>query len=255
MNRLFRWFGALGLMIGILGAWGCKRNATEGAGGASKPVKKKGHKGMHHHGKDHHKGDVKYKHHDMQHDFSDVKRYAKIFDDPARKAWQKPEEVVTKMQIKPGMAVADIGAGTGYFLPFLQSAVGEKGSVEGLDINGPMVQHMKERIQKAGWSQVKARQVKMDDPQLQAASLDRVLIVNTWHHVANRVEYAKKLKAGLKPGGAVYIVDFTMEAKRGPNKKHRLEPQQVIKEFAEAGLKGRLIPSSLPDQYIVEGAL
>ncbi len=78
---------------------------------------------------------------------------------------------------------------------------------------------------------------------------------NTWHHVADRVAYAKKLKAGLKAGGSVFIVDFTMKAKRGPNKKHRISPEQVIKELTDAGLKGRIVPSSLPEQYIVEGAI
>lgn len=246
--RTFGWIGLMGLM-----AWtsACKRETDELSAKHS-PSTQKAHK---HHKKGHHKGKMDYKHHDMQHDFSDIKRYAKIFDHPERTTWQKPAEVVEKMQIKAGMHVADIGAGTGYFLPHLHKAVGATGRVEGLDINGPMVKHMTERIQKAGWSNAKARQVKADDPQIAAQSLDRVLIVNTWHHVADRVAYAKKIKAGLKAGGSVFIVDFTMEAKRGPNKKHRISPEQVIKELTDAGLKGRIVPSSLPEQYIVEGAI
>ncbi len=245
---MFGWIGIVGVL-----AWasGCKRGGEEGSIKQG-PTTQKAHK---HHTKGHHKGKMDYKHHDMQHDFSDVKKYARIFENPQRTAWQKPAEVVEKMQIKAGMHIADIGAGTGYFLPYLHKAVGATGHVEGLDINGPMVKHMAERIQKAGWSNVKARQVKTDDPQLANQSVDRVLVVNTWHHIADRVAYAKKIKAGLKVGGSVWIVDFTMEAKRGPNKKHRLSPAQVIKEFQEAGLKARIVPSSLPDQYIVEGAL
>ena len=63
--------------------------------------------------------------HGMHHDFGDVERYVERFEGPDREAWQKPAAVVEWMEIEPGMSVADLGAGTGYFLSHLSAAVGE----------------------------------------------------------------------------------------------------------------------------------
>ena len=78
-----------------------------------------------------------------------------------------------------------------------------------------------------------------------------MLIVNTWHHISDRHEYAKKVASGLAPDGEVYIVEFTLETERGPPKEHRLAPETVIAELASAGLTASLVAESLPDQYVV----
>src|SRR4051812_7482337 len=70
----------------------------------------------------------------LVHRFEDAARWAKEFDDPAREAWQKPAELMTVMQLQPGMTVADLGAGTGYLLPYLCRAVAPRGQVLALDI-------------------------------------------------------------------------------------------------------------------------
>jgi|GEM_PF-1004584 len=216
-----------------------------------KHKKHHGHKGHGHKKHGHHGGHGH--HHGLRHDFSDVKRWVKRFEDPKRTKWQKPKEVIRHMQIRRGMTVADIGAGTGYFLPYLHHAVGTKGQVLALDLAKTLVQHMNTRAQKAGWKNVKAIQVKPTDPQLKANSVDRILIVNTWHHISHRIAYAKKLVKALKPGGALYIVDFTMEARKGPRKNHRLKALQVQRELDKAGFASSMaLKESLPDQYIVK---
>src|SRR5882672_603308 len=70
----------------------------------------------------------------LVHRFEHAEQWAKQFDDPARDAWQRPQEVVAALMIRPGMTVADIGAGTGYFEPWLSRAVGGSGMVLALDI-------------------------------------------------------------------------------------------------------------------------
>ena len=65
----------------------------------------------------------------MHHDFSDAESYSATFDNPARNEWQKPTHLVTLLEIEPGMTVVDIGAGTGYFEPYLAAAVGKTGTV------------------------------------------------------------------------------------------------------------------------------
>lgn len=239
----------VGILLMAMLCLSCKKKK-----GTSKKSQSHSHSHGHSHGHGHgkSKGRPSYSHRGMQHDFRDVKRWVRVFDNPKRKAWQKPAEVVKLMSLKEGMSVADIGAGTGYFLPYLRAGVGSKGKVWGLDLAAPLVKHMNQRAKKAGWSNVKAVQVSPNDPKLKAKSVDRILIVNTWHHIGRRVEYAKKLKASLKPGGSLFVVDFTMEAKRGPGKKHRLTPTQVSKELTLAGFKVSVAKETLPEQYIVK---
>lgn len=188
----------------------------------------------------------------MQHDFSDAEKWAKVFDDPTRAEWQKPQEVVRLMEIRPGMQVADIGAGTGYFLGYLAAAVGEEGRVLGLDPEPNLVDYMNKRAEQAGWTRVRAKQIPYDSPSLAERSTDRILIVDTWHHIAERAAYTKKLAAALTEGGAVYVVDFTLESPVGPKVDHRLPPEQVMAELKEGGLEPELLDETLPNQYIVK---
>lgn len=200
-----------------------------------------------HHGPGHH--------HDgpLVHRFDNAEQWAKDFDNPERDAWQKPAAVVTALRITPGMSVADVGAGTGYFLPHLSRAVGPKGKVLGLDIEADMVAYMAKRAAREGLGNVEPRLVALDDPKLAPGSVDRVLIVDTWHHIDHRVAYARKLAAALAPGGAVYIVDFKRDAKRGPPPEHRITPEQAMDELKQAGLVPEVVDVALPDQYVVAG--
>jgi predicted methyltransferase len=188
-----------------------------------------------------------------QHRFEHAEEWAREFDDPSRDAWQKPEIVLAAMQIAPGMAVADIGAGTGYFEPYLSRAVGPSGKVLALDVEPDMVRYLKDRAARERLVNVEARQVAPDDPGLPVASIDRVLIVDTWHHISNRAAYASRLVAALKPGGEVFVVDFRRDAKRGPPPEHRIEPEEVARELSAGGLAARVIYVALPDQYVVIG--
>ena len=191
----------------------------------------------------------------MHHRFEDADQWAHVFDDPARDAWQMPDKVVATLALAPGMVVADVGAGTGYFEKRLSAAVGESGAVIAVDIEPDMVRYLGDRARREGTPNVEARLGAPDDPKLAAASVDRVLIVDTWHHIDDRVAYSKKLAAALKPGGAVFIVDFTLETEKGPPKQHRLAPAQVIEELMQAGLKAAVADAGLPDQYIVKASL
>jgi predicted O-methyltransferase YrrM len=203
------------------------------------------HAGMHHGpGHDGHGGP-------LVHRFEKAEDWAKEFDDPARDAWQKPAEVIAAMNITPGMTVADIGAGTGYFEPYLSRAVGPTGKVLALDIEPDMVRYLRERAAKEKLVNVTAQQVPPGDTGLAAGSVDRILIVDTWHHIPERTAYAQKLRTALRPGGLVIIVDFTLEATKGPPKEHRIPPATMIAELDAGGFSGKAIDESLPDQYIV----
>ncbi|MBL9040572.1 MAG: class I SAM-dependent methyltransferase [Myxococcales bacterium] len=189
----------------------------------------------------------------MVHRFENPADWTAKFDGPERDAWQKPQELVKRLQIAPGMTVADIGAGTGYLMPHLAAATGDKGRVIAVDIEPKMVQHLTDRAKKAKLSQVTAQLGEPGDPKLAAASVDKIVFLDTWHHVPSRMAYAQKLLAALRPGGSVYIVDFTMDSSQGPPKKHRLTPDAVMLDLHAAGFVAELLSEELPEQYIVVG--
>ncbi len=189
----------------------------------------------------------------LVHRFEKAEEWVAVFDDPARDAWQKPGDVISLLKLGEGMSVADIGAGTGYFLPHLSRAVGAKGLVLGLDIEPDMVRYMRERAQREHLDNVRAELVRPNDPQVLSQKVDRILIVDTWHHIPERGAYSAKLKQALKADGQVMIVDFTLESDKGPPKHHRIQPDQVIRELGEGGIKAECIGEPLPDQYVVVG--
>ena len=185
-------------------------------------------------------------------DFSEVERFARHFNSPDRDAWQKPAEVTKLLELRSGQVVADIGAGTGYFVPYLSKVAAKGGRVLALDVEPNMVEYMRRRGAKEGWTNVDARVVAPDDPKLPPTSVDRILIVDTWHHIDDRSSYAAKLATALKPSGSLMVVDYTLDSDMGPPADHRLAPEQVVKELEGGGLRASVVEAeTLPKQYVV----
>jgi SAM-dependent methyltransferase len=151
------------------------------------------------------------------------------------------------------MTVADVGAGTGYFEGRLAAAVGAHGAVIATDLEPDMVRYLTERAHKAGWANVTAQVGGTVDPGLAPASVDRILIVDVWHHLADRVGFARGLAHALRPGGALVIVDFELSSDRGPPKDHRIAPPALAADLTAAGFDAQIAPEGLPDQYVVIG--
>jgi SAM-dependent methyltransferase len=185
------------------------------------------------------------------HDFSDVDRFARLFDDPERDAWQRPADVIAMLEIEPGMNVVDLGAGTGYFLRYLSEAAGAGGHVIALDTEPRMVAHMVERAEREQLANVEARVAAPDDPALEA--VDRILIVDTWHHLADRERYAAHLARALRPGGFVLVVDFDEASPHGPPPAMRLAAETIVRELEAGGLAAEIVQEALPYQYAVRG--
>ncbi|MCB9594997.1 MAG: class I SAM-dependent methyltransferase [Sandaracinaceae bacterium] len=202
----------------------------------------------------HHPGATGGGEHAGHHDFSDVERFAALFDAPDRDEWQRPAEVVGLLELSEGQVVADLGAGTGYFEPHLAAAVGESGQVLALDVEEAMVAHMRNRFEEAGLHNVEARAVSPDDPGLEPGSVDRILIVDTWHHIEDRPAYARHLAAALRPGGFILVVDFTEESPHGPPESMRLSPHQVSTELTHGGLSASTVEETLPHQFVIRAA-
>ncbi len=205
-----------------------------------------------------HKSKHGHKHqtNDMTHRFDDIKKWVKIFENPERDKWQKPDEVISNMNIKEGDVVVDIGAGTGYFTRRIALAAGRSGKALGIDIEPSMVKYMKKDARKLGIQNYDARLVKPDDPGLGSLSVDIIFICDTYHHFKNRVLYLKKLSKNLKDGGRIVIVDFyKKESSIGPPVKHKISKDKVIEEFKEAGYRRNRDINFLDYQYFLEFTL
>lgn len=188
----------------------------------------------------------------MPHRFEHADDWAKKFDAPDRDAWQRPDDVLAALALEPSSTVADVGAGTGYFTVRLARAV-PQGRVIATDIEPDMVRYLDDRAKHEQLANVRAVLATPDEPTLPPASVDRILIVDVWHHVADRRGFAAKLARALRPGGFVAIVDFTDAATHGPPRHHRLAPDAVIADLQAAGLAASVSPTTLPEQYIVIG--
>ena len=186
------------------------------------------------------------------HSFEDVAYWASVFDDPARDAWQKPAEVVAALQLRAGMRVADLGAGTGYFSRHLAAAVGETGTVFAADPEPALVAHLRQRAEREQTPNVVPVLASADNPRLPAGVVDLVLIVNTVHHINDRLNYLQRLRRVLTPGGRVAVIDYKKEdIPVGPPPDHKLARQQVIDEFRKAGYQLAAEPDVLPYQYFL----
>ncbi len=191
-----------------------------------------------------------------QHRFDDIAVWEARFEDPGREEWQKPAEVVAALQLKPGDAVADIGAGTGYFTRHFARSVGPRGKAIGLDIEQSMVDYMKQDAQRLHLENYHARVVKKDDPELTPASFDLVFLCNTYHHIENRASYFEKIRKAIKKDGRLVIVDFyNKPCPVCPPPVHTLAKKVVIQELDRAGYRPIATHEFLPYQYILEFAL
>lgn len=184
-----------------------------------------------------------------EHSFSDADKWAKVFDDPQRDAWQKPHEVIQALGLKPDAVVADIGAGTGYFAARLAQMV-PKGRVYAVDTEPDMVKHLAERAKREGLKNLSAVAGAPNDPRLPQKA-DVILLVDVYHHIEDRERYFSKLAGSLKPGGRVAIIDFRMDSPDGPPKAARIEPERVRAEFKRAGYELAQEHPFLPRQYFL----
>ncbi|MBS1134803.1 MAG: SAM-dependent methyltransferase [Burkholderiaceae bacterium] len=171
--------------------------------------------------------------HTHQHSFSGADGWAKVFDDPERDRWQKPHEVIVALKLASNSVVADIGAGTGYFSARLAHMT-PGGRVYAVDLEPDMVKYLGERAKRDGLKNLVAVQAKPDSPEL-PDKVDRILLVDTYHHISERVTYFKRLRDTLKPDGQVAIIDFTADSPVGPPKSDRISARKVAEEMTLAG--------------------
>jgi ubiquinone/menaquinone biosynthesis C-methylase UbiE len=187
--------------------------------------------------------------HTHEHSFAGAEHWSKVFDDPSRDAWQKPHEVIQALQLGSSAAVADIGAGTGYFAVRLAHMV-PNGRVYAVDLEPDMVRYLDERARRSGLKNLIAVQGAVDDPTL-PAPIDLALLVDVYHHIDARPAYFARLQPRLKPDGRIAVIDFTKDSPIGPPPEARLATAQVIDEMQRAGYRLAAQHTFLPNQYFL----
>ena len=185
-----------------------------------------------------------------------LRGYLWLLERPERDAYQKPDEVMTALAFRPGERVADIGAGSGYFARRISKAVGPAGVVWAIDIAPEVLEYLEGRARREGLANIRIQRVQPDDPQLPAGGVDTILMVDTLHYVKERAAYARRLKAGLAPGGRVVVIDFVPkppeERPWGPPPEQKMSREEVDAAMAEAGLVPARVHGFLTEQFFVE---
>lgn len=178
----------------------------------------------------------------------------------ARDKWQRPEEVMDALGIKTGSAVADVGCGSGYFTFKLAQRVGREGEVYAEDIDEQEVARIRRRAEDEGLTQVRPLVGVADDPRLPAASLDVVLVVNSYHEWRDYDRMLRHLFATLKPGGFLAIIDGVAEPGKPRTEyysRHRMPEETVRDDAAREGFRflrkepGFLRPDQKRDFYFL----
>jgi predicted methyltransferase len=165
---------------------------------------------------------------------------------------EKPEVVLDAMQLKAGMTVAEIGAGTGYFSRRLAKAVGPEGKVYAEDIQPQMLDLLKERAGKEGIGNIVTVLGTDTDPKLPAHGVDRLLLVDVYHEFQKPEAMLASLRDTLAPGGLVILVEYRLEGDTAShiNIKHRMSVEQVLAEWNQAGFELVNRIETLPAQHI-----
>jgi SAM-dependent methyltransferase len=155
-----------------------------------------------------------------------------IFDSPGRDKRMQIDRVMDILGITRGKTVADIGAGSGWFTVRAARRAGDAGVVYAVDINPESIRYIDERAQKEKLRNVKTILGKPDDPLLPAGAVDAVLLLKTYHEVAAPVALLRNLRASLRPGARVGIID-----RNGNGEDHGVGRDVVLREAAQAGYR------------------
>jgi predicted methyltransferase len=170
----------------------------------------------------------------------DVERWIKSFEREGRDIYDKRHEIVAACELKPGMAIADIGAGTGLFVELFSRAVGADGRVYAVDIAEEFIQLIRKRSAEQGLGNVTGIVCSTDDAKLPENAVDVVFICDTYHHFEFPQKTLATIHRALKPGGRMVLIDFTrIEGKSSEwTLNHVRAGQEVFRqEIEDAGFK------------------
>lgn len=169
-----------------------------------------------------------------------------------RESEEHPDEALGALNLKRGMVVADVGAGTGYMSLKMAKLVGPSGKVYAEDIQPEMLRMLRENAAKAHASNVETVLGTETDPKLPAGQLDLILLVDVYHEFSQPQKMVRQLRDALKPDGRLVLLEYRKEDPNIPIRpEHKMSVQEVKTELEAEGLKLQPVIEILPRQHIL----
>ena len=172
-----------------------------------------------------------------------VEQFIKRFEVESREVFACRAQILEAIQLKPGMAVADVGSGTGLYLRPLSLGVGAEGKVYAIDIAPKFVKHLRDRAKEENLENVEVVLCSDRDVNLKGNSIDRAFICDVYHHFEYPEGSLKSIYRAMRTGGKLILVDFHLEPEVSPERKQWLQghiraPLETFKrEIVDAGFK------------------
>ena len=170
----------------------------------------------------------------------------------SREQEERPDLLLAALELKPGMTVADVGAGTGYYSWQIAARIGETGRVHAVDVQPQMIALLKERMQRRGVRNVLPVLGSPTDTGLAPDSIDLALMVDVYHELDHPREILDSVMRALRPGGRLVLVEYRAEDDSVPIKRlHKMSVAQIRREAGAQGFSWQKTVDTLPWQHIV----
>jgi len=171
---------------------------------------------------------------------------------PEREAEEHPDEALDAIGIPKGAAVADVGAGAGYFTWRLAERVGPEGKVYANDIEPKMLDLLRRNMQERHISNVETVLGAVDDPKLPREALDLILLVDVYHEFSEPQKMLRHMRDSLKPSGRLVLLEYRAEDPQVPIRaEHKMTVAQVKAEVEPEGFRLDRRLETLPRQHIL----
>ena len=171
---------------------------------------------------------------------------------PEREDEEAPSKALDALELKPGMVVADIGAGSGYYSSRIARRVGPTGRVYATDIQQGMIDILDRRITAEGLTNITTVLGGMDDPRLPPASIDLAIMVDVYHELQQPQLFLQRLKGTFKPNGRLVLLEFRKEDPKVPILEvHKMSVAEVKQEMEAEGFVLDKVIDVLPWQHII----
>ena len=169
-----------------------------------------------------------------------------------REQEEAPSKAIAALELRPGMVVADIGAGSGYYTSRMSKSVGPTGKVYATDIQPGMIELVNRRIAAEGLTNVTTILGGMDDPKLPPASIDLAIMVDVYHELPAPQVFLQRLRETFKPGGRLVLLEFRKEDATVPILEvHKMSVAEVKAELEAEGFVLDKVIEDLPWQHII----
>lgn len=165
---------------------------------------------------------------------------------------ERPRLAVRLLRLKPGMKIADIGAGSGYYSELLSREVGSTGKVYSVDIQPGMIRLIEERVRRQHLTNVTPVLGTISDPKLPDGAIDLALLVDVYHEFANPQEMLRRIRFALRPGGRLVLLEFRKEDPAIPIRaEHKMSVNEAKVEIEPEGYMLDAVIEDLPWQHIL----